>query len=68
MPRVDTADRERITAVITGRFPCYGSGTITTRHNPVAVTLREQPPTFAFGVPVRDVVDAVCDELEAACP
>lgn len=58
----------RIASAIAGRFACYGSGTVATRNNPIAVTLREQPPTFAFGVPVRDVVDAVCDELEALCP
>jgi hypothetical protein len=55
--------RERITQEIARRFACYGEGT-ETGGNPIARTLAKQPPMFAFGVKVRDVVDAVLDLAE----
>jgi hypothetical protein len=57
------AERSRIVAVIARRFACYGAGTCTSSRNPVSLTLAAQPTQFAFGVPVADVVAAVCDEL-----
>ena len=61
-----TAERERITAAIAGQFACYGQGTAPTRAA-VGLSLKDQPPTFAFGVDVRTVVDAVLD-LAGALP
>lgn len=57
------AERARIVAVIAQRFACYGEGTHTTSGNPVSLTLADQPTQFAFGVPVADVVAAICDDL-----
>lgn len=59
------AERARIAAVLARRFACYGEGTERTSHNAVALTLAAQPAQFGFGVPVADVVAAVCDELGA---
>jgi hypothetical protein len=54
-------ERERITAAVAERFPCYGQGTPENPRNALDVTLRNQPAQFAFGVAVRPVVDAVLD-------
>lgn len=62
-----SAERERIAAEIAGRFAAYGVGTPLNSRNATAVTLAEQPAQFAFGVPVRAVVDAVLD-LAGALP
>ena len=65
--RDPAAERERIAAEIARRFPCYGVGTPATPYNAVAVSLADQPPAFAFGVRVADVVAAVLElaQLEA---
>jgi hypothetical protein len=55
------AERERITRIVAQQVPSYGQGTPENSRNPLDVTLRGQPPMFAFGVKVRDVVDLVCD-------
>jgi hypothetical protein len=57
------AERERIAAHLAATFPTYGQGAHKNPRNALAVTLAGQPPLFAFGVKVRDVVDAVCDAL-----
>jgi hypothetical protein len=54
-------ERERITAAVAGRFPAYGQGTPENPRNATAASLAGQPAVFAFGVPVRAVVDLVCD-------
>lgn len=54
-------ERQRITAAIAARFSSYGCGTPHAPHNAIANTLKDQTPTFAFGVPVRDVVAAVLE-------
>ncbi len=58
--------RERIVVELLRRFPAYGEGTPENHRNATSVTLAKQPPTFAFGVPVRAVVDAVLDLAEEA--
>jgi hypothetical protein len=54
-------ERDRIAQDVAARFACYGPGSPPNPHNAMAVTLKEQPAQFGFGVKVRDVVDAICD-------
>jgi hypothetical protein len=56
--------RERIVQEIVKRFPTYGENSDPNHRNPVAASLAKQPATFAFGVKVRDVVDAVLELAE----
>jgi hypothetical protein len=53
--------RERIIAALIARFPAYGQDTGAAPRNALAVTLAEEPPTFAWGVKIADVVDAVLE-------
>lgn len=55
------ARRERITQEIARRFPTYGEDADPNHRNAIAVALAGQPLQFAFGVKVRDVVDAVLE-------
>lgn len=51
---------EDITTIIASEFRCFGGGNVS-YGNPISMALRDQPPQFAAGVDVQDVVNRVID-------
>jgi hypothetical protein len=53
-----------IVGMVVSKFNCFGGGQRSPWGNPVAEALKDQPPMFAAGVDVEQVVRAVMKELE----
>ena len=56
-----------ITNLVTAKFRSFGGSQGSTT-NPIAAALCENPPMFAAGVDIKDVVRFVAEQLESPCP
>lgn len=57
--------RDHLIAVIQSRFRTFGGGKKPSGFNPLEEWLKNDAPTFAAGVDVGEVVDAILAEIES---
>lgn len=57
--KIQPENTDDIVAIIASKFNCFGGGKNSTWGNPLAEALKNQPASFAAGVDVKAVVEAV---------
>lgn len=63
-PGTGTGNRETwIVNGITGRFRTFGGGSARAVASPISVAMQDDPPVFAAGVDVREVVRFVMEQM-----
>jgi hypothetical protein len=55
-------DIDNITQKVAQKFNCFGEGTPVKFGNPLSILWRYEPPVFAAGVKVGEVVEFVIQE------
>ncbi len=63
MRKVSDDERKQIVADVASEFHCFGKGVEPDPSNPISEWTKDESPTFALGVDVREVVDYVISRL-----
>ena len=52
-----------VVALTSVKFPTFGGGKVSSWGNPIAHALKDEPPQFAAGVDVREVVEFIAEAI-----
>lgn len=63
MRKVSEDERKQIVVDVAAEFNCFGKGAEHGPSGPLAEWTKDEPPQFALGVDVRQVVDYIISRL-----